>query len=181
MTTYIALLRGINMAGHKVIKMDALRECFESMRLRKVRTYIQSGNVLFESSEFDEPKLCGRINKALMKQFGHDIAVMLRTKEELQNIVELNPFKSLKKNSMPFVTFLPDSLKKNLKLPIVSSRKDLELITLTGREFFSVGHLVNGRRGFPNTFIEKEFNLLATTRNWNTVNKLAKLTGQSEY
>jgi len=175
MTKYVALLRGINMAGHKVIKMESLRECFDSMRFENIRTYIQSGNVLFESSESDEPKLCGRINKALEKQFGHDIAVMLRTKEEMEKIVDSGPFAKLKKNSMPYVTFLSNSLKASLKLPIYSPKKDIEIVSYTGRELFSVGHLVNGRRGFPNSFIEKQFELLATTRNWNTVTKLANL------
>lgn len=175
MIKYIALLRGINMAGHKVIKMESLRECFDSMRFENIRTYIQSGNVLFESSESDEPKLCRRINKALKQQFGHDIAVMLRTKEEMERIIESSPFAKLKKNSMPYVTFLSNSLKTSLKLPVYSPKKDLEIVSYSGREFFSVGNLVNGRRGFPNTFIEKEFKILATTRNWNTVNKLTSI------
>ncbi len=173
MIKYIALLRGINMAGHKVIKMESLRECFDSMRFENIRTYIQSGNVLFESSESDEPKLCGRINKALKQQFGHDIAVMLRTKEEMERIIESSPFTNLKKNSMPYVTFLSNSLNTSLKLPVYSPKKDIVIVSYTGREFFSVGHLVNGRRGFPNTFIEKEFKIQTTTRNWNSTTKLA--------
>lgn len=175
MIKYIALLRGINMAGHKVIKMDELRNCFESMKLKNVRTYIQSGNVLFECKESVETKLCQKINNALKKDFGHDIAVMLRTEEELEQIIELNPFKKPKINSMPFVTFISDSLRTAPRIPIISSKKDVEIITFTGREFFSVGHLVNGRRGFPNSYIEKEFKILATTRNWNTANKLLEL------
>ncbi|MGH8015036.1 MAG: DUF1697 domain-containing protein [Candidatus Zixiibacteriota bacterium] len=173
MTTYIALLRGINMAGHKAIKMDALRTCFESINFKNVRTYIQSGNVLFDSPETNESKLSGKIGKALKQSFGYDIAVMLRTVAEMQAIIENNPFKKLEPNSMPYVTFISDELSSNLKLPWYSSKKDLEIVSFTGREFYSVGNLVNGRRGFPNGFIEKEFKILATTRNWNTTKKLA--------
>lgn len=175
MTTYIALLRGINMAGYKVIKMNDLRICFESMRFKKVRTYIQSGNVLFESPQSDEVKLLKRINISLENTFDHDIAVLLRTMDELKLISESDPFKRLKPNSMPYVTFLPFPLKYAPDLPLYSTKRDLEIVHYKNRELFSVGHLVKGRRGFPNTFIEKEFGILATTRNWNTVKKLVLL------
>ena len=174
MTTYIALLRGINLAGHKVIKMEDLRLCFESMRFKSVSTYIQSGNVIFESTESNTPRLSKKINKGLNKSFGHDIAVFLRTVDEFEKIVKSYPFKIIKENSgsKPFVTFISEKLKSKPLLPIFSPKKDVEIISITNLELYSWGHEVKGQRGFPNSFIEKEFGVSATTRNWNTTTKL---------
>lgn len=175
MHTYIALLRGINMAGHKVIKMDDLRKCFESMRFKNVRTYIQSGNVIFESSEINTDKLCNTIEKGLTKSFGHEIAVFVRTLEEFKKIAKLNPFKKITTHteSKMFVTFVSEEIRTKLTVPMFSTRKDVEVIAVKGRDFFSLSHEVKGRFGFPNLFIEKEFGMAATTRNWNTLIKLA--------
>ncbi len=174
MATYIALLRGINMAGHKVIKMEDLRLCFESMRFKNVRTYIQSGNVVFESLEFGAHELAKKINKGLKKSFGHDVAIFLRTIEQFERIVNENPFQKIKvdSKSKPFVTFIGERLKPKPTLPIFSPKKDIEIISITNLELYSWGHEVKGQRGFPNSFIEKEFGVSATTRNWNTTTKL---------
>jgi uncharacterized protein (DUF1697 family) len=174
MTTYIALLRGINMAGHKVIKMEDLRKCFESMRFKYVRTYVQSGNVVFESMESNTAKLCKTIEQGLSNSFGHEIAVLIRTTEEIQTIAKRNPFKKITTHaeSKMFVTFVSKEIRPKPKAPLFSTRRDVEVIAVRGREFFSLSHEVKGRGGFPNLFIEKEFAVTATTRNWNTLVKL---------
>jgi len=180
MTRYIALLRGINMAGHNPVKMDKLRACFESMNFKNVRTYIQSGNVIFESKYSQENQIAKKIVRGLTKSTGLEIAVTLRTPDELIEIVEKGPFKNLKlkSGSMPYVTFIANDLKHRPKLPLITPKEDLEILTYDKRNFFCVGHLVGNRRGFPNTVIEKEFKVPATTRNWNTVRKLADIAGR---
>jgi len=175
MNTYFSFLRGINMAGHKIIKMEDLRKCFESMRFKNVRTYIQSGNVMFESTETNTRKLGITIEKGLIKSFGFEISVFLRTLEEMQSIAQLNPFKNITThaNSKMFVTFVSEEIRPRPKAPLWTSRKDVEVIAVRGHDLFSLSHEVNGRFGFPNPFIEKEFGVAATTRNWNTLRKLA--------
>ncbi len=165
------------MAGHKVIKMDDLRQCFESMRFKNVRTYIQSGNVIFESMESNTVKLCKTIEKGLTKSFGHEISVFIRTHGELQTIARQNPFKKITTHakSKMFVTFVSEEVKPKPNVPLYSTRKDVEIIAVKRKDLFSLSHEVNGRFGFPNLFREKEFGVAATTRNWNTITKLAAL------
>ncbi|MBH0334023.1 cytoplasmic protein, partial [Bacillus thuringiensis] len=87
MTLYIALLRGINVGGHKVIKMADLKRVFESIGLKQVKTYIQSGNIVFESEEGIN-FLKDRIQSEIKKEFDFDVPVMLRTHDEFINIIK---------------------------------------------------------------------------------------------
>ncbi|MGC1239930.1 MAG: DUF1697 domain-containing protein, partial [Chryseosolibacter sp.] len=90
MTIYIALLRGINVGGKNKIKMEDLREALGAMGLSRVQTYIQSGNILFESDE-DEATLCHRIEQEVEKVFGLSIKVIIRASEELKKIAATCP------------------------------------------------------------------------------------------
>ncbi|MBK8704412.1 MAG: DUF1697 domain-containing protein [Saprospiraceae bacterium] len=94
MTTYIALLRGINVSGHNPIKMETLKTLFESLGFSQVRTYIQSGNVVFESAEKDASALKAAIEAQIKQQFDFEVAVMLRTATEWHQIMSKNPFQS---------------------------------------------------------------------------------------
>jgi uncharacterized protein (DUF1697 family) len=86
---YLALLRGINVGGNNIIKMDALRAVFEALGFSRVKTYIQSGNILFESAAPDG--LADTIERALQKAFGCEIRVAVFTAEELRQVVEKRP------------------------------------------------------------------------------------------
>src|SRR5436190_19969773 len=96
MTKYVALLRGINLAGYKQIKMAELKGIFESLGLKNVKTIILSGNVLFETTETDPQKVIKKIEKGLLKALGYEVAVILRTIAELQALAESDPFKQAK-------------------------------------------------------------------------------------
>src|SRR5713226_331081 len=93
---YVALLRGINVGGKKLIKMDDLRRVVESLGLRNVSTFIQSGNVLFEASAANRSALTTKIEKKLLKTFGHEVTVVLQTIDELKDILKRSPFKKIK-------------------------------------------------------------------------------------
>src|SRR5258708_35538765 len=95
---HIAFLRGINVGGKKVIKMEDLRRVFESLRFKNVRTFIASGNVIFDSPELDRKALSKKIERALFKAFSHRVPAVLLTAREVQEIVRRNPFKSIKSN-----------------------------------------------------------------------------------
>ena len=82
---YVAFLRGINVGGKKLIKMPDLRRVLESLGLNNVRTFIASGNVLFETSQTNRDTLARKIEKKLLTAFGHDIPVVLQTIDELKN------------------------------------------------------------------------------------------------
>lgn len=91
MSRYVALLRGINVGGKNLIKMTDLKTCFERQGFTKVATYIQSGNVVFKSTEGGGVKLGRRIEKALAGTFGYDVKVVVRSKQQMQGIVTRAP------------------------------------------------------------------------------------------
>ncbi|MBK7267288.1 MAG: DUF1697 domain-containing protein [Ignavibacteriales bacterium] len=92
MPQYIALLRGINVSGHKIIKMAELKELLMSIGFRNVQTYIQSGNVVFESDDTSIPDLELSIMSGIAGKYGFDVEVMVRTVNEFSRIIETNPF-----------------------------------------------------------------------------------------
>jgi uncharacterized protein (DUF1697 family) len=177
MTKYVAFLRGINVGGHKLIKMADLAQIFSSLGLKNVKTYIVSGNVLFETPEQDPAVLTKKIEKGLEKALGYEVAVILRTVAELEYLINLDPFKHLKAGAdvKKYVTFLSEKHTSKLKVPALSPKKDWEIIHLNPREVFIVAHPVVGRYGESMMLVEKEFGKSVTTRNWNTVVKILSL------
>lgn len=173
---YIALLRGINVGGKNLIKMNDLKQLFESLKFENVRTYIQSGNVYFESTDKIESAITKTLEQSLRQVLGDDVLVFIRTIEEVEAIVKLNPFNKIKTapSIKLYVSFLKEELKKKPKLPHISQKKDVEIIEIKKREIYSLTVEINGRFGFPNNFVENEFGVPATTRNWTTVCKLVE-------
>ena len=171
---YVALLRGINVGGNKLIKMKELAAVMTAAGFQSVRTFIASGNVIFESAATDPVRLARRIEKELEKAFGHDVAVIVRKIDELEAVLKLAPFKQVKdKNTMLFVVFLSSDPKVMPKLPFVYDTENFEVITVKhGAAFIVARRKRTGWFGFPNNFIEKQFTLKATTRNWSTVERL---------
>jgi uncharacterized protein (DUF1697 family) len=175
MTKYVALLRGINVGGKKIIKMEALARVFVSLGFKDVKTYIQSGNVIFASPENDAHVLTKKIEKKLLKSFGYEVRVLLRTVDDLKGMLKRNPFKKIELSAdvMLFVTFFSLEKGSKPKLPFRSSTENLEVFaTKDGAAFILARRKKNGSFDFPNNFFEKEFGASATTRNWNTVNKI---------
>lgn len=143
---YIALLRGINVGGH-VVKMERLRELFVELGFTHVRTYIQSGNVFFETAQTDRKILTQTIEQHLCQALGYEVPVFLRSIPELEQIVALNPFQHI--NVTPemraCVVFTSDVIPKNLALPLRSPKNDMEIVHTTDYEAFILWYLVNGR------------------------------------
>ena len=177
MIKYVAFLRGINVGGHKLIKMEELSRIFTSLGCKNVKTYIQSGNVIFETSASDSKALTKKIEKELLDIFGYEATVFLRTMAEVEDMLDQNPFKKFKSSAKVkmYVTFLSRIPDKKPKLPLVSAKDGLEIFSIKNCEAFLLSQMVKGRFGFPNNFIEKEVGVPATTRNWNTVNKIIDL------
>lgn len=177
MVKYVALLRGINVSGQKLIKMDALKQVFIDMKLKNVSTYIQSGNVLFESADTDEAALKSKIEKALQKAFGYEVPVFLRTAKEMAATVKNNIFLpgASGKNEMLYICFLhqaPDAVQKKMLLGLTS---DIEIYDVKKREIYCMVDKDAAKVPFSNAYLEKLLKMPATTRNWNTVNKILAL------
>ena len=169
MTKYVAFLRGVNILGHNILKMEELRQQITSLGFKKVSTYKQSGNIIFTTPK--NPNLISKkIQKKLYTLLEVDVKVFLRTVSEVEDIVKYNPFKVAKSHTNKFyVTFLPDKLSGKPRIPIKSANGDVEIISIRNREIFSLAFKKKGRFGYPTGFIEKKFYILVTTRNWATI------------
>ncbi len=174
MTEYLALLCGINVSGQKIIKMKDLVKLFESFGFNNVKTYLQTGNVLFDSDETDSAKIIKIIDDGIYQELGYKVTVILRTKQDLLDIMESNPFKDYDGDVKYYLTFLAETPKQPPDLPIRMNDIENEVFKLENDNIFTVGFNVKGRYGFPNVFIEKEFGVPATTRNWNTILRILK-------
>jgi uncharacterized protein (DUF1697 family) len=174
MIKYYAFLRGINVGG-RVVKMDALTEMFVSLKLKNVKTFIQSGNVIFESPEKEKKAVAGKIEKKLFKELGYEVPALLRTHEELEALIQHDPFKKMKPDAKTYVVLIAEELEGKPKLPLISEKDGVKVLGMRKADIFCEAlPLKGGRWGFPNAFIEKQFKVPATTRNWNTVTKILR-------
>lgn len=177
MNTWVAFLRAINVAGHATVKMSDLRRAFEAAGCKSVRTYIQSGNVLFESPARTAAALARRIEARLLGLLGGRAIVVYRTAHELQKTAKAAPFKNVRAGAdvKLYVAFLLHAPRRKPRLPLVSPKEGLEVVAMKGLEAFIVSRKVKRRFGHPNLLIEKELGVPATTRNWTTVSKMVEL------
>jgi uncharacterized protein (DUF1697 family) len=178
MTRYVAFLRAINVGGHRLIKMEELARIFTAAGLKNARTYIQSGNVIFDATSANALALGKKIEKALRHVLGFEVPVMIRRLADIEEIVRRNPFKKIKPgdDAMLFVVFLSDEPQHDPELPLMSAIENIEVFEVKDRAAFIVSRRKkNGMFGYPNKFIEKELGVLGTTRNWSTVNKILKV------
>ncbi|MCQ6355770.1 DUF1697 domain-containing protein [Bacillus cereus] len=171
MTIYIALLRGINVGGHKVIKMADLKKAFESIGVKQVKTYIQSGNVVFESEE-EINFLKERIECAIKNVFDFDVPVMLRTNDAFINIIKKCPYEtnSLLEGESVHVAFLANTLSEGECNQLLRLNSDIEDCHIEGRVVY-----LFFKKSIRNSKLMNQFQKLhtpATVRNWRTVNKL---------
>jgi uncharacterized protein (DUF1697 family) len=173
-TSYLAFLRGINVGGRKVL-MGELKNAFESLGFKNVKTLIASGNVAFDTPKADLEALSDKIGEKLKETFGYEIGVILRTAENLRKMVVSNPFKNVKviPGVKLYVTFYLEKPKTGSEIPYQSLKKEFRVLKVSDGEIFSVVDLSQGGRtvDFMNV-IEKEFGKKVTTRNWNTITKL---------
>ena len=175
---YIAWLRGINVGGKNVIKMEVLKRSFENMGLKNVKTYIQSGNVLFDSTSKSIDAVTKKIEKALFEEYNSDIKVMVRSFSETEELVKRNPFKKYNsdENIKRYVCFSAELIKPRPKVPIILQKEAFEIIAVEDKEIFAIIRPEKfGRNGFSSDFMERKFGQKFTIRNWNTVTKITTL------
>ncbi len=174
---YLALLRGINVGGHHKVPMADLRENFIAMGFSKVKTLLNSGNVVFEGKAEQEPLLEKELSQYLSNSFGFNISVLVRKEEEIQNVVIENPFNGilLHKDLRLYVTFLKESPKEEFPLPWTSPDGAFQILELKERMIFSVLDVSVYKTTDAMSALEKNFGKDITTRNWNTLLKLVAL------
>ncbi|HEU5396565.1 MAG TPA: DUF1697 domain-containing protein, partial [Verrucomicrobiae bacterium] len=173
----IAMLRGINVSGHKIIRMEQLRASFEDLGFRDVRTYVQSGNVVFDSGKNSTAGLSAKIEKKILTDYGFDVPVLLKTAEELERVIHDNPLAKAANldESRLHITFLSDAAPKTAEKSLQALAASSERFHVNGREIYLYCPDGYGRTKLSNTAIEKKLGLGATTRNWKSVNALLAL------
>jgi uncharacterized protein (DUF1697 family) len=176
---YVAFLRAINVGG-RFVKMDVLAKIFSDAGFKNVRTFIQSGNVIFDSGETDSDLLADKIEKLLQKKLGYEVDTMIRTLDELEAMVKRNPFKKLPEDAKISVAFMSAELKEKIATPLFSPKRDVEIIEVKGRDAFCVHHLIGDKWGYPNLFIEKTFKVRTTVRFWSALNNLLAFAAAGE-
>lgn len=178
MTTYIALLRGINVSGKNSIKMIELKQLFQDLSCLEITTYIQSGNVIFKNNINDIETLEKIIIKAIYKKFGYTINVIVLTKAELELIFNRNPFLKLpnidlKKLHVTLLNNVPNLSKiESINNLIATTDDAFKIVDKSIYLYCPNGY---GRTKLNNNLFEKKLNASATTRNWRTITKLTEL------
>jgi uncharacterized protein (DUF1697 family) len=173
----IALLRGVNVGGHNRIKMEVLKSLCEGLGLCDIRTYIQSGNIVFSTSDKSLAKVAGRIEDSIEKEAGFRPSVILRTASELHGVVARNPFadrEDVAPNKL-YVTFLASEPTTEARDKVLAFKADPEELRIVGRELYIFFPDGMGRTKLPLPAIERALKVPATARNWNTVTKLVEM------
>ena len=178
MTRYAAFLRGINVGGHKKIKMADLRRAFASWGFQDTKTVLASGNVAFSSDETQCDALVSYIEDKIERTFGFDVQVAVRTMVSIRDLVTASPFRDIDvtPRTRLYVTFLSPDSPRGLKAPYQSPNLDFRILEVSAQEVYSVLTLgARGRTTKSMEVLEKAFGKRITTRNWNTIVKLANL------
>ncbi|RED27051.1 uncharacterized protein (DUF1697 family) [Flavobacterium cutihirudinis] len=173
MKTHLALLRGINVSGHNMMKMEALKTMLENIGFQNIRTYLQSGNVFVDSEE-DASKVGFMIKQEIFKVFGHEVPVIVITKEDLELCFKNSPYlkgKDLDTKKL-YVAFVSTVLKKENINDLKISQFKPDEASIDGNRIFIKYAIGAGKTRLEGKYIEKKLNVIVTIRNWNTVTNL---------
>ena len=176
MPRYVALLRGINVGGHKKVPMAALREVLAGLGYRDVVTHLQSGNAVFTAARKAEEKLGSEIEDAIAHAIGVGTKVLIRSRDELASVVDRSPMRQVATDpARAIVTFLSAPADPALARQVDAASFAPERFWVGKREVYLWCPDGLGVSKLTNTFWEKRLNVVATARNWNTVTKLLSL------
>jgi uncharacterized protein (DUF1697 family) len=174
---HLAFLRGINVSGHRMIKMDALKTSLEAIGFTKVQTYIQSGNVFVTSEEENPDKVGFIIKQEIQKSFGHDVPVVVIAKKDLELCLQRNPFLKAKNldTKKLYVSFVSKVLTSDSIHELKISNIKPDEVAIDENRVYIKYFDSPAKTRLDNSYIEKKLNVISTIRNWNTVNKLLEM------
>jgi uncharacterized protein (DUF1697 family) len=177
MQTHLALLRGINVSGHRMIKMETLKIALEKIGFQNVQTYIQSGNVFVDTIEENPAKVGFIIKQEIQKTFGHDVPIVVIAQKDLELCFKNNPYLKIPDfdSKKLYVAFISTVLKpENINDLKISNFKPDEAFIDESRIFIKY-EIGAGKTKLDQNYIEKKLNVIATIRNWNSVSKLLEI------
>ena len=177
MIAAISLLRGVNVGGHHKIRIEELRELYESLGLRHAQTYVQSGNVVFRTNARDFTRLSKRIADAIEERFAFRAGVILPTAADLRGVIAANPFASRRDldPSRLLVQFLAGEPPADARERVLRIESEPEEPRMEGREVYIYYPNGMARPKVSWTFIERTLETPCTGRNWNTVRMLLEM------
>ena len=177
MTTHLVLFRGINVSGHNMIKMDALKMTLENMGFQNVHTYIQSGNVFVATTEDNPAKVGFLIKQEIQKAFGYDVGIVVISKQDLEACFKNNPY--LKEKDIDckrlYVAFVSTVLKPEAINDLKISQFKPDEASIDHNRIYIKYVVGAGKTKLELKYIEKKLNVTATIRNWNMVTQLLKM------
>jgi uncharacterized protein (DUF1697 family) len=174
--TYVAMLRGINLGSRNKVAMAELRALVEALGAAEVKTYVQSGNVVFKMPAQSAPKLEKILKDRIKKEFGLDVPVVVRTKEQLTKVWDNNPFTAKTKDAKALhVTFLAGKADPKGAKEVTAKDWAPDELAVKGTEVYLLCPNGYGVSKLGNAFLEKKLGATATTRNWNTVTNLVEM------
>ena len=174
---HLILLRGINVSGHNMIKMDALKKALEEIGFQNVVTYIQSGNVFVETDEESGFSVGFKIKQEIYKTFGHEVPVIVVSKTDLEWTFKNNPFLKQKDVDIKklYVAFISKELSSSAINELKISQFKPDEAVIEGNRIFIKYDIGAGKTRLDQKYIEKKLNVTATIRNWNSVTKLLEM------
>jgi uncharacterized protein (DUF1697 family) len=178
MQTFIAILRGINVNGQKIIKMDKLKDLFVHLNFKNVKTYIQSGNIVFQSENTDSQDLEKQIQQKILSDFGFEVPSMIKSKTEWQTVAKNNPFVDERAIDITklHVTFLSKTPEQALIEKVEQGSYGTDQCIIINKTIYLFCPNGYGNTKLSNNFFENKLKVTATTRNWKTVNELLQMT-----
>jgi uncharacterized protein (DUF1697 family) len=175
MTTYIALLRAINVSGKNKITMDVLKQLFHTIGFAQVQTYIQSGNVIFQSEETEVNTITKRIEQALADQLGLLVSVLTLPLTSLQTILDHCPFTQPEEQAQLYISFFNSKPTVLEPTALLDKKAPEEHLVLTDTAAYFVATNGYGKTKITNALLEQKLHVVATTRNYKTCLKLLEL------
>ncbi|TRX50021.1 DUF1697 domain-containing protein [Fulvivirga sp. M361] len=177
---YIALLRGINVSGQKIIKMAELKLNFEKWGFKKVKTYIQSGNIIFNATDNDPNQLAVMIAEKILDTYGFDVSVVVKSPSDLAKIIHENPFANDadKETHRVYFTLLAQPPSEGNIQKLSEYDFSPEQYILQGTVIYFYSPKAYGKAKMNNNFFENKLKVAATTRNFKTLNKLIDMTSE---
>lgn len=174
--THIAFLRGINVGGYRKVPMAYLQKEFEKLGFRKVRTILNSGNIIFDSKP-PFTALENDLENHFQKELGFAIPVLVRRKINILDILKSAPFRDIELNSQKrlYVSFLKEEFPANIELPKIFENGSFMITGIAEKTVYSVLDLSSSKTPKAMDALEQLFGKHLTTRNWNTIERIGKI------
>lgn len=173
---FVAFLRGINVGGKHIVPMKTLAEMFTAAGCEQVRTFIQSGNVVFAATPVVAAKVPAVIGNQIRKQLGHEAPVVLRSGEQFERVIAENPFAKRKDfENWSHVLFCADKLSPTAVKLLDASRSPGDELACGVQEIYVWLPNGAGKSKLTNAYFDRTLGTICTQRNWRTVRKLSEM------